>query len=271
MAIGIFDSGLGGLSVLHRLLQTMPETSFVYLGDNANAPYGTRAPDDILQRTQQATQFLWDNGCDLVILACNTASAIALRPMQTAGVPEGKRVLGVFVPMIEALSGRSWGDTRPPVTSAIQRVTLFATPATVASGAFERELNLRATGIDVTAIACHDLVDAIEAQASDKIEQLVRKYVGLANSQQPDPQAAVLGCTHYPLVADSFREHLGLGVQIFSQPDLVSDALIDYVGRHPELSGTGQAGYWTTGDPATVSNAATQFAGRTIRFQPCSL
>lgn len=271
MAIGIFDSGLGGLSVLRRLHQTMPATSFVYLGDNANAPYGTRAPEDILARTQRATEYLWDQGCDLVILACNTASAIALRPMQTAGVPHNKRVLGVFVPMIEALAGRSWGDTSPPIASRIQRVVLFATPATVASGAFERELSLRATGIDVAAIACDGLVDAIEADDSVQIETLTRTYVEQALSQQPAPQAAVLGCTHYPLIADRFHKYLGDTVEIISQPDLVSNALMDYIKRHPELGGHAQPRFWTTGDPNTISQAATRFAGRPIRFESCSL
>ncbi|MBU0780924.1 MAG: aspartate/glutamate racemase family protein, partial [Alphaproteobacteria bacterium] len=114
MAVGIFDSGLGGLTVYDAVAKRLPDLPLVYLGDNANAPYGVRDSDDIYNLTTAATQRLFDAGCDLVILACNTASAAALRRMQEGWVPPGKRVLGVFVPLIEALTEREWGDTSPP-------------------------------------------------------------------------------------------------------------------------------------------------------------
>ena len=230
MPIGVFDSGLGGLSVLKALKAAMPDQAFVYFGDNAHAPYGTREPEDILAKTRAALDILWRD-CDLVILACNTASAIALRPIQTAGVP-GKNVLGVFVPMIEALAERPWGDTGPPSRVSLDRVALFATPATVASGAFERELNLRAQGIQVTAQACPELVDAIESGDRARSARLVHQYATALKETLPEPQAAVLGCTHYPWVASDFQSALGAEVRLISQPDLIAASLQDYLIRH---------------------------------------
>ncbi|MGR3627409.1 MAG: glutamate racemase, partial [Limimaricola sp.] len=162
MAVGIFDSGLGGLTVLGAIEKRLPEVPLVYYGDNAHAPYGVRTADDIFELTTRATERLFDAGCDLVILACNTASAAALRRMQEGWVPKGKRVLGVFVPLIEALTERHWGDNSPPREVGVKHVALFATPATVRSRAFQRELAFRAIGVDVEAQACGGVVDAIE-------------------------------------------------------------------------------------------------------------
>ena len=133
MAVGVFDSGLGGLTVYKAIRERLPDLPLVYFGDNAHAPYGVRTADNIYDLTCAATQRLWDEGCDLVILACNTASAAALRRMQEKFVPKDKRVLGVFVPLIEALTERQWGDNSPPREVAVKHVALFATPATVAS------------------------------------------------------------------------------------------------------------------------------------------
>ena len=266
MPIGIFDSGLGGLSVLKTLKAAMPDQAFVYFGDNAHAPYGTREPDDILDKTRAALDILWRD-CDLVILACNTASAIALRPIQTAGVPSGKNVLGVFVPMIEALAERPWGDNSPPSRVSLDRVALFATPATVASGAFERELDLRAQGIQVTAQACPELVDAIEAGDRARSTQLVNQYVAELKATLPPPQAAVLGCTHYPWVASDFQSALGAEVRLISQPNLIAASLEDYLIRHqiPRASGTDR--FLTTGDCHAVSRQASQFWGSHLPFE----
>ncbi|MEL6934550.1 MAG: aspartate/glutamate racemase family protein, partial [Pseudomonadota bacterium] len=177
MAVGIFDSGLGGLTVLDAVSKTLPDQAFVYFADHANAPYGVRTSDDIYQLTKTHVSTLWNRGCDLVVLACNTASAAALRRMQEAGVPDGKRVLGVFVPMIEALTERQWGDNSPPREVAVKHVALFATPATVASRAFQRELAFRAIGVDVEAQACGGVVDAIEDGDMILAEALVRSHV----------------------------------------------------------------------------------------------
>jgi glutamate racemase len=267
MAVGIFDSGLGGLTVLEAARRRLPDVDFLYFADSAHAPYGVRDADDIHGLTQSAVRALWDRGCDLVILACNTASAAALRRMQEAGLPPGKRVLGVFVPLIEALTERQWGDNSPPREVAVQHVALFATPATVASRAFQRELAFRAIGVDVEAQACGGVVDAIEEGDMILAEALVRSHVEALKRKMPQPGAAVLGCTHYPLMAEVFQAALGPGVKVFSQGDLVAESLADYLIRHPEMQGRGKGGYLTTGDARRVSDRATQILRRQIRFE----
>ncbi len=266
MAVGIFDSGLGGLTILDAVQARLPDVEFAYLADSANAPYGVRSADDIYDLTCAATQRLFDAGCDLVVLACNTASAAALRRMQEGWVPEGKRVLGVFVPLIEAMTERQWGDNSPPREVALKHVALFATPATVATRAFQRELAFRAIGVDVEAQACGGVVDAIEDGDFILAEALVRSHVDALKRKMPEPQAAILGCTHYPLMQDAFRDALGADVKVFSQADLVAESLADYLQRHPKMSGTGQGGFLTTGDPARVSTRATQFLRRPMSF-----
>ena len=268
MAVGIFDSGLGGLTVLDAVSKRLPDVPFVYLGDNAHAPYGVRDADNVFDLTKSAVTRLWDSGCDLVILACNTASAAALRRMQEAGVPEGKRVLGVFVPLIEALTERQWGDNSPPREVAVKHVALFATPATVSSRAFQRELAFRAIGVDVEAQACGGVVDAIEDGDLILAEALVRSHVEALKRKMPEPQAAVLGCTHYPLMEEAFQAALGPDVKVFSQANLVADSLADYLQRHPGMQGTGEVSlFLTTGDAKRVSDRATQFLRRKIEFQ----
>ena len=209
MAVGIFDSGLGGLTVLNALTRRLPDVPFVYFGDNAHTPYGVRDADDIYDLTTHGVQCLFDQGCDLVILACNTASAAALRRMQEGWVPEGKRVLGVFVPLIEALTERKWGDNSPPREVGVKHVALFATPATVSSRAFQRELAFRAIGVDVEAQPCAGVVDLLEMGDMILADALVRSHVESLLRRMPRPEAAILGCTHYPLVEDVFREALG--------------------------------------------------------------
>jgi glutamate racemase len=266
MAVGIFDSGLGGLTVLDAAQKRLPDVPFVYLADSAHAPYGVRTSDDIYALTCASVQRLFDAGCDLAILACNTASAAALRRMQESWVPAQKRVLGVFVPLIEALTERQWGDNSPPREVAVKHVALFATPATVASRAFQRELAFRAIGVDVEAQACGGVVDAIEDGDMILAEALVRSHVDALKRKMPSPDAAILGCTHYPLMQDVFQAALGEEVRVFSQADLVADSLADYLDRHPDILGSGKAGFLTTGEPARVSDRATQFLRRRIEF-----
>ena len=268
MAVGVFDSGLGGLTVYDALTKRLPDVPFVYFGDNAHAPYGVRDADDIFELTTQAVSRLWEEGCDLVILACNTASAAALRRMQERWLPADKRVLGVFVPLIEALTERDWGDNSPPREVEVKHVALFATPATVASRAFQRELAFRAIGVDVEAQACGGVVDAIEEGDMILAEALVRSHVDALKRKMPDPQAAVLGCTHYPLMEDVFQDALGTGVKVYSQANLVAESLADYLDRHPAMRGAGtEAKLLTTGNPGKVSNQATQFLRRKISFE----
>ena len=266
MAVGIFDSGLGGLTVWNKVQEHLPEQEFIYLADSAHAPYGVRDADDIYDLTCAAVQRLFDAGCDLVILACNTASAAALRRMQEGWVPEGKRVLGVFVPLIEAMTERQWGDNSPPREVAVNHVALFATPATVASRAFQRELSFRAIGVDVEAQACGGVVDAIEEGDMILAEALVRSHVDALKRKMPRPDAAILGCTHYPLMQEAFQAALGPEVTVYSQAELVAASLADYLERHPNMTGSGEAGFLTTGDPKRVSDRATQFLRRQITF-----
>ena len=266
MAVGIFDRGLGGLTVLEAAQRRLPDVDFIYLADSEHAPYGVRTADDIYDLTCKAVQRLFDAGCDLVILACNTASAAALRRMQEGWIPEGKRVLGVFVPLIEALTERDWGDNSPPREVDVKHVALFATPATVSSRAFQRELAFRAIGVDVEAQACGGVVDAIEDGDFLLAEAMVRSHVDALKRKMPKPQAAILGCTHYPLMLDAFQEALGADVKVFSQANLVGESLADYLTRHGDKIGSGEPAYLTTGDPKQVSNRATQFLRRQITF-----
>ncbi|MEO9466541.1 glutamate racemase [Sulfitobacter pontiacus] len=267
MAVGIFDSGLGGLTVWDAVQAQLPDVDFVYLADSAHAPYGVRNADDIYNLTTAATQRLFDAGCDLVILACNTASAAALRRMQEGWIPSDKRVLGVFVPLIEAMTERQWGDNSPPREVDLKHVALFATPATVASRAFQRELAFRAIGVDVEAQACGGVVDAIEDGDFILAEALVRSHVDALKRKMPAPEAAILGCTHYPLMQEIFQDALGPDVKVFSQANLVAHSLSDYLKRHPNMLGTGEAAFLTTGDPKKVSSRATQFLRRPLTFQ----
>ena len=267
MAVGVFDSGLGGLTVHRAIRERLPDLPLVYFADSAHAPYGVRTADDIYGLTCAAVERLWREGCDLVILACNTASAAALRRMQEKFIPENKRVLGVFVPLIEALTERQWGDNSPPREVAVKHVALFATPATVASRAFQRELAFRAVGVDVEAQPCGGVVDAIEDGDEILAEALVTSHVEALKRRMPHPEAAILGCTHYPLMQEAFQRALGPGVRVFSQAQLVSESLADYLQRRPEFLGGGtESKFLTTGDPARVSSKATQFLRRSIAF-----
>jgi len=268
MAVGVFDSGLGGLTVLGACLDRRPDVPFVYLGDNAHTAHGTRDSDDIFALTCAGVERLWAEGCDLVVLACNTASAAALRRMQESWVPPDKRVLGVFVPLIEALTERRWGDNSPPREVALRHVALFATPSAVSSRAFQRELAFRAIGVDVEAQPCGGVVDAIELGDMILAEALVHSHVESLRRRMPHPQAAVLGCTHYPLLQDAFRAALGPEVAVYSQPQLVADSLSDYLDRRPEMIGPGRdSAFLTTGDAVNVSRKATQFLRRRITFR----
>jgi glutamate racemase len=211
---------------------------------------------------------MWDEDCDLIILACNTASAAALKKIQEEWLPKNKRVLGVFVPLIESLTKRKWGDNSPPREVDVQNVALFATPSTVASRAFQRELAFRAIGVDVESQACGGLVDAIEDGDLILAEALVRSHVDALKRKMPKPQAAILGCTHYPLMEEIFRDALGKNVAVYSQANLVAESLSDYLDRHPNLSSNNKPKniFITTGDPVIVSMRATQFLKRSVEF-----
>lgn len=164
------------------------------------------------------------------------------------------------------MTERQWGDNSPPREVAVKHVALFATPATVASRAFQRELAFRAIGVDVEAQACGGVVDAIEDGDMILAEALVRSHVEALQRKMPTPDAAILGCTHYPLMESTFQSALGERVRVFSQANLVADSLADYLARHPTMLGNGTRGFLTTGDPRRVSDRATQFLRRRIEF-----
>jgi glutamate racemase len=279
--IGVFDSGHGGLTVLKALSERMPEQGFSYLGDHGNAPYGRRPSEEIYALTLASVERLFEAGCLLVLLACNTASAIALRRLQQdwlpAAAPE-RRVLGVFVPMVEALSAVSWRDGSsvavPAPVPEDGMVAVFATQRTIHSAAYPFEVGLRAPHMRVVSQACPHLVAAIEADEPEAVlRELVSGYVAemLVQTQGRVPDAAVLGCTHYPLVAHLFAAALPAGVRLLDQPTIVADSLADYLTRHERFAaGPAEAGrrqFLTTGDPQRVSAFASRFFGAPIPFE----
>ena len=266
--IGVFDSGSGGLTVLEALVKALPDESFLYLGDHARAPYGERDNAEIVAYTTEAIDFLMRSGCRLVVIACNTAASVALRTIQQTWLPlhhPRNRVLGVLVPMVEALAGVPWHREVPHEDDILlfPRVVLFGTTKTIESRAYLEEVNKRAPGCDIVQQACPGLAGMIEDGASEtELLDVVSKRVAAALEGHMGfvPDAAVLGCTHYPLVRHLFAYCLPEETRILSQPDLVADALSDYLRRRPEFSDAGQGGrtvrYLTTGDPAHLRGLA---------------
>lgn len=261
--IGVFDSGSGGLTVLAALQARLPGRHFVYLGDHARAPYGERSPAEVLAFTRAGAEALFGLGCRLVILACNTACALALRPLQEDWLPARHpdcRLLGVFVPLVEALTGRPWNrEEQRPDPAPRFRLAVFATPATVRSGAFGREVNRRLPGVAVTEFPCPGLVDLIEAGAPPaEIEASVAGFLApLSAAAGFAPQRAILGCTHYPLVAGCFARALPRGGEILDQPAVVAASLARYLERWPAFDGDSRGGgsitLLTTGVPERVA------------------
>jgi glutamate racemase len=275
--IGIFDSGCGGLTIYDAVKRAVPQRSFLYLGDHYNAPYGERSPEDIRELTGASVEALFERGCRLVILACNTASANALRPLQQDWLPGAwpdNRILGVLVPMVEAITGMPWmadPTTRPPAEKA-RTVAVFATSRTVSSGAYPTEIAKRAPEVRVVQQACPALVELIERKAEqDELRHAVQGYAEAMMTQLEDtgPDAVMLGCTHYPLVADLFAEALPKGVEILSQPALVARSLAHYLERHPEFDdGEGlPTRFLTTGDAAHVAEVSEVFLGHDVTFE----
>lgn len=240
--IGFFDSGSGGLTVMAGCRKVMPDASFVYLGDHANAPYGHRDNQAIVDLTKAGVDALFQEGCTLVVLACNTAAAVALRALQQDWLPTAwpdRNILGVLVPMVEAVSGVAWADQQPSEKSAedARNIILFATRKTVESGAYAEELAKRAPNLTLIQKACPGLVDAIEGGAGElPLKGLVQGYVAEARATlgRGTLDAAVLGCTHFPMVEHVFRQALGAHVPLYSQPEMVADALVRYIAAHPD-------------------------------------
>ena len=276
--IGVFDSGYGGLTVLAALHARLPRQRFLYLGDNAHAPYGPKSGAEIQALTQDGIALLFRAGARVVILACNTATAAAIRPLQQNWLPTAypdRRILGVIAPMIEEIAQTPWHSTAGPDAARrpVETVAVFATQATVESGFYPREIALRAPNIAVTQQACPELAGMIEAGAAEsELRATVTRHVGaLLQDLGKAPDKAVLGCTHFPLVEALFRSALPPETQVLSQPARVAAAMVAYLFRHPEMKDFARDPVGpiclTTGDAEAVSALASRFYGRHLRFQ----
>ena len=290
MRIGVFDSGYGGLTILNAIRKELPQYDYLYLGDNARAPYGTHSFDIIYRYTLQAVRYLFEQGCALVILACNTASAKALRTIQQNDIPplrEGLgrtvNVLGVIRPTVEAV---------PSITKT-GHVGILATPATVSSESYVLELEKIAKGLTITQQACPMWVPLIEAgeHNSDGAKYFIGKYLREILAKDPLIDTLVLGCTHYPLMKAKIDEWLNYRHEIeesefpipeetpkvttIAQGELEAHSLKDYLQRHPEyreqLSTNGTCTYLTTENAERFSQSASLFLNVPIHAEHVSL
>lgn len=252
---------------MQALRLRLPEFEYVYLGDNARAPYGQRSADEIYALTRDGVAWLFARGAVVVILACNTASANALKRLQKEWLPKyfpDRRVLGILVPTVEAVTGAAWAG-QAVQNGAPTNAVIFATPATVASQAYTHEIAKRNPAVHVVEQACTTLVPLIEQGAHpDVLKDEVTKCVDAAREKSAawPPDVVVLGCTHYALIADMFKEKTH-GAVVYAQGTLTADAFVRYLERHPEIAARcGTAGTWdafTTGDAGAVSTLATHF------------
>lgn len=268
--IGIFDSGLGGLTVLRALVERFPEQGFVYVADHANAPIGDRRSEDIVELTRAAVAHLFEQGCGLVVLGCNTATCVAARTLQRDWLPQSQfagshNILGIVAPTVEAATQTPWGLTTPqyPQKYNTDLIAVFGTTRTITSFAYPEEIRKRCPKVIVVQQICSELAGAIEARSPEsELDRIVKASVEglLAQTGQQPPHRAILGCTHFPLVEPLFRRHLPPFTRILSQPDVVADSLEDYLDRHPRYrSGGAGVRLLTTGRPADVSAIARVF------------
>lgn len=279
--IGVFDSGQGGLTVLRALTQALPERRYIYLGDHAYAPYGMRSNEEIYQLTKRRVADLFERGCTLVIIACNTASAVALRRLQQEWLPHyaaDRRILGVFVPLIEALTEQDWyvtGTSPYGPKRQAKNVAVFATKRTVESMAFPQEVARLAPEIQVLQQPCPRLAESIdEGLSEDLLRRGVARYVDqlLAKAGSKHIDIALLACTHFPIVEGYFREALPRHIRLMRQPDIVAAALIGYLKKHHTLVPTQPAGqpvdvvFLTSGDPESATALTERFFGMHADF-----
>jgi glutamate racemase len=278
--IGVFDSGFGGLTVLSALVERLPAYDYLYLGDSARAPYGGRSHEAVHQFTREAVEFLFDAGCPLVILACNTASARALRTLQQRHLPArrpDRRILGVVRPAAEALAGIP-ADAVPGATPPVQAtgaVAVLGTTGTIASDSYRLELAKLAPRLGLIQQACPLWVPLVEAGELDGpgTEFFLHKYLDPVLAADPRPGRVLLACTHYPLLLPAIRRLIdrsagGDAIEILDQGRLVADRLATWMARHPEMQARlGQGGtrrYLTTDDPAWFAGRAAALLGRPI-------
>ena len=268
--IGVFDSGYGGLTILRELRRTLPEYDYLYLGDNARAPYGSRSFEVIYRYTLEAVRELFARGCPLVILACNTASAKALRTIQQRDLPcidPTRRVLGVIRPTVEMLDK----------VSRTGHIGVRGTPGTVASESYVIETMKLFPEMSVSQQACPLWVPIVENSEAegDGADYFVRKYIDELMAKDREIDTFVLGCTHYPLLIDKIRRYAPEGISILEQGSLVAESLKDYLRRHPEmerrLSKGGEAEFLTSENPEKFDALASIFTHHGVRSRRCTL
>ena len=261
--IGIFDSGYGGLTILEKIRAELPEYDYIYLGDNARTPYGTRSFNVVYKYTLECVTKLFEMGCHLVILACNTASAKALRTIQQQDLPlldPERRVLGVIRPTVEAIGSKTKS----------KHIGLLATTGTVQSDSYPLEISKLYKDIIITSEACPLWVPIIENNEhnSDGADYFVRKNIENLLKSDPKIDTLMLGCTHYPLMIDKIKKYTPSGITIISQGELVAASLSDYLSRHPEMDAkctkNSSIRYFTTESVDKFSSSASIFLNEEI-------
>lgn len=268
--IGIFDSGYGGLTIFNEIQTLLPEFDYLYLGDNARSPYGTRSFEVVYEFTLQAVKWLFEQGCPLVILACNTASAKALRTIQQNDLPRiapQKRVLGVIRPTVESIG---------KITQT-KHVGILGTPGTISSGSYPLEVGKLFPDVFVSGESCPMWVPLVENGEHNKPGADYFVQQNLRNIFRKDPQidTLILGCTHYPLLEDKIRQFLPDSTQVVSQGKLVAESLRDYLSRHPEMetkcSHGGTSRLYTTESESKFAQMASLFLGKPIECSRINL
>lgn len=268
--IGVFDSGYGGLTILRQIQQFLPQYDYLYLGDNARAPYGSRSFDVIYRYTLEAVEALFQRGCQLVILACNTASAKALRSIQMLDLQRldpTRRVLGVIRPTVEAVC---------KLTTS-RHVGVLATAGTINSGSYTLEIHKLASDITVTGQACPMWVPLVENYEFDSpgADYFVRKRIDGIMRLDPQIDTLILGCTHYPLLMNKIVKYVPTGVRIVPQGEYVAASLKDYLQRHPDMSQRCTTGgtvcYLTTEDTAKFRESAALFMHQNVEVEQIEL
>ena len=264
--IGIFDSGYGGLTILHGIRQLLPEYDYLYLGDNARTPYGTRSFEVVYEFTRQAVEKLFEMGCHLVILGCNTASAKALRSIQQNDLPKldpNRRVLGVIRPTAEVIGSLTHN----------RHVGIFATEGTIKSESYNLEIHKLFPDIQVSGVACPFWVPLVEYNEADSpgADYFVKKRIDQIMRLDPDIDTIILGCTHYPLLLPKIHKYMPRGIRIIAQGEYVATSLQSYFQRHPDMeqrcTKNGQTRYLTTENPERFKEQAQIFLHEDIEVE----
>ncbi len=266
MKIGIYDSGLGGLLIAKAIFKKLPCYNYLYLGDTKNLPYGQKTPAEIYHLTEKAVDFLYQNGCQLIIIACNTASALALRKIQQKYLPKHwhkKRVLGVIIPTLEEADKKHRGKT----------LAVIGTTATVKSHIYKKELQKIDGRARIFELATPGLVPLIEKNSLQKAAKLLQLY--LQPLQNKGTEALVLACTHYPLLKSTAKKFVGPKVKVISQDDIIPDKLTDYLKRHPEIESLlgreMQKEFFVTSQSRHFNTIARRLFGKSVRFELAKL